>query len=82
MYGGEESAASRFVCNISNVPDRILIGEGPSVHCSVVATKSTNVFFLRDEMEMQNPRAIGTRGCAVFEYLLEIGFRDPEAVWC
>jgi len=57
-------------------------GDGPSVQSTTVATGSPAVFFLGDEVEGRSPEAIGTPSGAISEHLLELGFRDSEAVRC
>jgi hypothetical protein len=49
IYCGEDSSVSRLLCKVGNVPNGILVGDGRSVQCTIVATGSPAVFFLRDE---------------------------------
>ena len=80
MCCGEDCPSSKL-CKVDNVPNGILVGNGPSVQSTIVATRSPAVFFLGDDVEGRNPRAIGTPSDAFSEHL-ELGFRDSEAVWC
>jgi hypothetical protein len=48
----------------------------------IVTTGSPAIFFLEDKVEGQSPEAIGTLSGAILEHLLELRFRDLEAVWC
>jgi hypothetical protein len=81
MYCGEDFLASKL-CKDGNVPNGILVGDGPSAQSTIFATLSSAVFFLGDDVEGRSPWAIGTPGGAVSEHLLELSFRDSEAVGC
>ena len=48
IYCGEDSPGSTFLCQVGNLPNGILVGDGPSVQSTLVATA---VFFLGDEVE-------------------------------
>jgi hypothetical protein len=69
------------LCKIGNVLDGILVGDGPSVQCTIVVRRSPTVIFLRDKVEGRSPGAIGTPGGSVSQHL-ELGFRYSEVVWC
>jgi hypothetical protein len=81
-YRREDSPASTLLCKVVNVPNGILVGDGPSVQSTIVAIGSPAVFFLGDKVEGRRPEAIGTPSSAVSEHLLELGFRNSEAVRC
>jgi hypothetical protein len=51
IYCGEDSPASRLLCKVGNVPNGILVRDGRSVQCTIVATGSPAVFILGDEVE-------------------------------
>jgi hypothetical protein len=61
-----------LLCKISNVPDGVLVRDGSSVQCPVVATGSPAIFFLRDKMEGRSLRTIGTLSSAVLEHILKL----------
>jgi hypothetical protein len=82
IYCGEVFPASKLLCKIGNVPNGILVGDGPSIQSTKVATRSPAVFILGDEVESRSPGAIGTPSGAVSEQLIEIRFRASEAVRC
>jgi hypothetical protein len=67
---------------IGSVPNGILVGEGSSVQCAIVTAGCPAVYFLGDDVMGRSPGAIRTPRGAISEYLLELGFRDSEAVWC
>jgi len=79
---GEDFPASMLLCKVGNVPNGILVGDGRSVQCTIVTTGSPTVFFLADEVDGRSPGSIGTLSGAVSERLLELRFRNSEAVWC
>jgi len=51
VYCGEEFPASKLLCTVGSVPNRILVRDGPSVQSMIVTTGSPAVFFLGDEVE-------------------------------
>jgi hypothetical protein len=57
IYCGEDTAASRLLCKIGNMPDRILIGDGAGVQCTFSRYRLSSrrllekEGFLRDEVE-------------------------------
>jgi hypothetical protein len=75
---GGEDFAPRKLCKISNVSDGILIGDCPSVQCTVVATAFPAVLFLRDKRRGEAQELSERRAS---EHL-ELGFCDSEAVRC
>jgi len=81
IYRGEDFLASRL-CKVDNVPNGILVGDGVSAQSTIFATGSPAVFFLGDEVEGRSPGAIGTPSGAVSKHVLELRFRDSEAVGC
>jgi hypothetical protein len=82
MYCGEDFPASKLLCKVGKVSNRILVRDCPSIQSTIVATGSPAVFFLGDEVEGGSPGAIGTPSGAVSEHHLELRFRDSEAVGC
>jgi len=82
MYCGKDFLACNVSCKAGNVPIGILVGDVPSFQWTIVATGSPAVFFLGDEVEGRSSGAIGTPSGAVSEQLLELGFRDSQAILC
>jgi hypothetical protein len=80
IYNGEDPPASKFLSNVGNVWNGMLVGDGPSFQYTIVATGSPAVFFLGDEVEGRSTGAARTPSGAVSEHLLELGFRDSEAL--
>jgi hypothetical protein len=81
IYRRQDSPASKLSCKVGNVPNGILVGDGPSVQSTIVATDSPAVFFLGDKVEERRPEAVGAPSSAVSEHL-ELGFRNSVAVRC
>jgi hypothetical protein len=50
IYCGEEFPASNLLCKVGNVPNGILVRDGPSIQSTIVATGSPSVFFLGNEV--------------------------------
>ena len=78
----EKTPASKLLCKVGNVLSRILVGDGHNIQSTIVATGSPAILFLVDEVEGRSPGAMWTPNGAVSEHLLELVFRDLEAVWC
>jgi hypothetical protein len=81
IYGEEDFPASKLLCKVGNVPNWMLVEDGPSVQSAIIATGFAAVFFLWDEVDWRSTGAIRTPSGAVSEHL-EHGFRYSEAFWC
>jgi hypothetical protein len=79
---GEDFPANKLLCEVVNVLNKLLVWDGPRVQITIVATGSLAVFFLANEVDGRSPGSIGTPSGGVSEHLLELGFRDSEAVRC
>ena len=56
---GKSFRPASCCAKVGNVPNGILVGNGPTVQCTIVVVGSPAVFFLGDEVEGRSPGAIG-----------------------
>ena len=72
---GEVFPARKLMCEVCNVPNRILIGDSHSIR--IVTTGPPAVFFFWDKEEGRSPRDIGTLGDDTAKHFLKLRFSDP-----
>ena len=76
----EDGTALQVVCVVVDVPDGVVIRDGPGVEGSVIPARTTYVVLLGGQVEGEKPGPFGATGGAVPQHGVKFGFGDCEPI--